>query len=59
MVPRFNKYIDVLIKKGRLAGTYLENPVGREGLGIHYHNCCAKIMSSKGTVYTKYLLIAP
>ena len=32
VVPRFNKYIDVPIKKCRLAGVYPENPVGRGGL---------------------------
>ena len=32
VVPRFTKYIDVLIKKCSLAGAYPENFVGRGGL---------------------------
>ena len=33
-VPRFSRYIDVLIKKCSLAGAYPENSVGRGGLRI-------------------------
>ena len=32
VVPRFSKYIDVLIKKCSLAGAYPENPMSRGGL---------------------------
>ena len=32
VVPRFSKYIDVLIKKCSLAGAYPENSVSRGGL---------------------------
>ena len=31
-VPRFSKYIEVLIKKCSIAGAYPENSVGRRGL---------------------------
>ena len=58
VVPRFSKYIDVLIKKYSLAGAYPENSVSRGGLTKQCHNCYAKILGPKGTNYTKYLLIA-
>ena len=32
VVPRFSKYIDILIKKCSLAGAYPENSVSRGGL---------------------------
>ena len=33
VVPLFSKYMEVLIKKCRLAGAYPGKLVGREGLG--------------------------
>ena len=58
VVPRFSKYIDALIKKCRLAGAYPRNSVGRGGLE-KCHKCYTNIVGLKGTLYTKYLLIAP
>ena len=52
VVPRFSKYIDVLVKKCSLAGAYHENSVGRRGLRKQCHNCYAKIMGPEGTNYT-------
>ena len=57
VVPRFSKYIDVLIKKSNLAGVYQEDSAGIGGLRIQCHSCYAKIMGPKGANYTKYLLI--
>ena len=58
VVPRFSKYIDILIKKCSLAGAYRENSVSRGGLTKQCHNCYAKINGPKGTNYAKYPLIA-
>ena len=58
VVPRFSKYIDILIKKCSLAGAYPEDSVGRGRLRKQCHNCYAKVMGPKWTNYTKYLLIA-
>ena len=42
VVPRFSKYIDVLVKKCSLAGAYHENSVGRRGLRKQCHTAMLK-----------------